>query len=76
MKNTFSIEKFPCFAEGFPWKDQDASRAPLWSGFLDFGPDQEFFGQFGQEFGFFSKLRKKLIKLHFFVCVDSTLNEY
>ena len=34
MKSTFSIEKFPRFAEGFRWKDQDASRARIfsWSG--------------------------------------------
>ena len=34
MESTFSIEKFPRFAVGFRWKDQDASRARIfsWSG--------------------------------------------
>ena len=34
MKSTFSMEKFPHFAVDFRWKDQDASRARIfsWSG--------------------------------------------
>ena len=31
MESTFSIEKFSCFAVGFRWKDQDASRARIFS---------------------------------------------
>ena len=33
MESSFSMEKFPCFAVGFRWKDQDASRARIssWS---------------------------------------------
>ena len=34
IESTFSMEKFPCFAVGFRWKDKDASRARIfsWSG--------------------------------------------
>ena len=50
---------------------------PLWSGFLDFGLDPEFFGQSGPDFaeksGFFMKLWKGRIKYHILVCVDSVI---
>ena len=46
---------------------------PLWSGFLYFGPDPDFFGQSGPDFAekskFFMKLWKKTTKLpHFSAC--------
>ena len=31
MESTFSMKKFPRFAVGFRWKDQDASRATIFS---------------------------------------------
>ena len=32
IKSTFSMEKFPRFAVGFWWKDQDANRARIFPG--------------------------------------------
>ena len=42
MQSTFPIEKFPRFAVGFRWKDQDASKARIfsWS-----APDQGVMGK-------------------------------
>ena len=50
---------------------------PLWSGFPDFGPDTDFFGQSGPDFaeksGFFMKLWKERLNYHILVCVGSII---
>ena len=47
---------------------------PLWSGFPDFGPDPDFFGQSGPDFAqksrFFITIRKVRLKYNILVCVD------
>ena len=47
---------------------------PLWSGFPDFGPDPDFFGQSGPDFaqksGFFIKIRKERLKMQNFSVLD------
>ena len=47
------MEKFPCFAVGFWWKDQDASRARIfsWSGGDGSACDEGFNGGDGEAGG-------------------------